>query len=405
MLKKLPRLTNYRLVCALWIAVAAFCAFYKYTPNRYNNYVIFKQVYYHTKAQTNLYSLYGNEYYDSNHYGPVFSMVIAPFAIMSDGWGLLCWSLINAVLLIWAINLLLLPDKIKMLILLFCSIGFANSVHNIQFNPIIAAFIIFSFVMVRKGKDGWATFFIVLGAMVKLYPIIGLAFFVFSKNRWRFIATTLMWFAVFFVLPMAISSSHFVIQSYGDWYHSLVEKNQQNINFNAEQDISFMGVCRRLTNNPGLPNLPFLIFGALVFGIPLLRFKQFNVLTFRLGVLASALLTVVLFSTSSEHPTYIIAVAGAMLWIFIQQKPFSKLNITLLVLLLVITGLGPTDAFPPFIRQDIIANYVMKAWPCIIVWFMIAYELIFTDFTVKQAHSHLNINYYLSNQPDNVANA
>ena len=382
MTKRFPFLTNYKLVCLLWIAVAAFCWQYKFKPNRYNNYLIFKQVYHHTVAETNLYKLYPAEYYDSNHYGPVFSMVVAPFALMPDVWGLFFWSLINAVLLIWAVHLLPVSNRVKTLILLFSSIEFANSVHNIQFNPIITAFIIFSFILVERGKDGWATMFIILGALVKLYPIVGLAFFMFSKNKGKFIATTAMWTILFIVLPMLIASPHFILQSYNDWYLSLVEKNHQNIGFDAAQDISFMGVCRRIVGNPYLPNFPFLMFGALVFGMPLLRFNQFKYLQFRLRVLASALMTVVLFSTGSEHPTYIIAVAGAMLWICMQHQPFTRRNIVLLVCLLVITGLGLTDAFPKYIREEIISNYYMKAWPCIVVWFMIARELIFTDFVV-----------------------
>ncbi|QKJ30200.1 DUF2029 domain-containing protein [Mucilaginibacter mali] len=368
----------------------------------YNNYVIFKQVYFHTVAQTDLYKLYPGEYYDSNHYGPVFSMFVAPFALMSDGWGLLFWSLLNAVLLLWAVDTLPLSNKVKMLILLCSSIEFANSVHNIQFNPIITAFIIFSFRLVRKGKDEWATLFIVLGALIKLYPIIGLAFFMFSKNKGKFIGYTVFWFAFFLVLPAVISSPHFVVQSYTDWYHSLLDKNHQNIGFGAAQDISFMGVCRRMVGNPYLPNTPFLLFGAVVFGLPLLRFSQFTALKFRLRVLASALLTVVLFSTGSEHPTYVIAVTGAMLWMFLQDKPFTTRNIIILVLLLVITGLGLTDAFPKYLREEIVSNYVLKAWPCIIVWFILSYELMFKDFTAKEGIRPDQPQYYklLDKKPD-----
>jgi hypothetical protein len=321
-------------------------------------------------------------------------MVVAPFALMSDGWGLFFWSLVNAVLLLWAVHLLPLSNKVKMLILLFCSIEFANSVHNIQFNPIITAIIIFSFILVERGKDGWATMLIVLGALVKLYPIVGLAFFVFSKNKGRFVWTTAVWLVVFIALPMLITSPSFALQSYTDWYHSLVEKNQLNVGFGAAQDISFMGVCRRIVGNPALPNTPFLLFGAMVFGMPLLRFSQFGAIQFRLRILASALLTVVLFSTGSEHPTYIIAVTGAVLWIFLQDKPFSRRNIVLLVLLLVVTGLGLTDAFPKYIREEIMSNYVLKAWPCIAVWFMLAYELIFTDFKVNDTCSKNGHSYY-----------
>ena len=170
------------------------------------------------------------------------------------------------------------------------------------------------------------------------------------------------------------------------------------------KDISFMGVCRRVVNNPYLPNTPFLLFGALVFGMPLLRFNQFGSLQFRLRILASSLLTVVLFSTGSEHPTYIIAVAGAVLWIFLHEKPFTQANIILLVLLLVVTGLGLTDAFPKYVREEIVTNYVLKAWPCIIVWLLIARELIFTDFTVKVTDNSQGF-YRLLDNDDKLATA
>jgi hypothetical protein len=69
----------------------------------------------------------------------------------------------------------------------------------------------------------------------------------------------------------------------------------------------------------------------------------------------------------------------------IQQKPFTTTNIVLIVLLLVVTGLGLTDAMPKPIRQDIIAKYSIKAWPCIVVWLMISWELLFKDFTAKES--------------------
>ena len=103
---------------------------------------------------------------------------------------------------------------------------------------------------------------------------------------------------------------------------------------------------------------------------------------------------VVIFSTGAEHPTFIIAVAGAVLWMLIQEKPFTTTNIILLVLLLVITGLGLTDAMPKPIRQDIIAKYSVKAWPCIVVWVIISWELLFKDFTGEK---QLRITVVISN--------
>ncbi|MFX7776609.1 hypothetical protein ABTJ98_21485, partial [Acinetobacter baumannii] len=52
-----------------------------------------------------------------------------------------------------------------------------------------------------------------------------------------------------FVLPMIISSPHFVIQSYVDWYEELVFKAAKNVRLdinNDYQDISVMGMVRRI---------------------------------------------------------------------------------------------------------------------------------------------------------------
>jgi hypothetical protein len=240
-------------------------------------------------------------------------------------------------------------------------------------------------MLVEKGKERWATLLIVAGTLVKLYPVVGLAFFLFSKNKSKFIIWTVAWSVILFLAPMIISSPGFVIQSYHEWFGALSGKSAMNTGLATSQDICVMGVVRRLTGNVHVPNLPFLLAAAVIFVLPLWRFSQFRSYKFRLQILATSLIMVVIFSTGAEHPTFIIAVAGAVLWMLIQDKPFTTTNIILLILLLVVTGLGLTDAMPKPIRQDIIARYSVKAWPCIVVWVMISWELLFKDFVGGKA--------------------
>ena len=47
-----------------------------------NNFLIYKGVFWHTFNEQPLYINYPGEYGDSNHYGPLFSLVILPFAIL-----------------------------------------------------------------------------------------------------------------------------------------------------------------------------------------------------------------------------------------------------------------------------------------------------------------------------------
>lgn len=383
MTKKFLWLTGYQWTCVLYIAVAIFSWQMKYFRHIDNNYLIFRQAYYHARAGLNLYAAYPNEYYDMYYYGPLFSLFVAPFAIPPEAVGLFLWEVANAVVIIVAVNMLPLDDRRKKIMLLLCLLEFANSVFYMQFNPMITAMIIISFILVEQGKDQWATLLIVLGAFVKLYPVVGLAFFVFSKDKPRFIIWTIAWFGIMMVLPMLISSPAYVINSYHQWFDALNYKSGLNVQLDTTQDWCLMGVVRRFSNNPMIPNLPFLIAGAIIFALPLTRFKQFNSLKFRLQILASALIMVVLFSTGSEHPTYIIAAAGAALYILIQDKPFTAINIAFIIALL-ITALTPTDVFPRPIRVWC-GHYAVKAWPVIIIWFKLVYELIFKNFVEEKS--------------------
>jgi hypothetical protein len=365
--------------------VAIFSWQMKYFRHIDNNYLIFRDSWYHARAHLDLYAAYPKEYGDIYYYGPLFTLFVAPFALPPEAVGFFLWEVANALAIVWAFSMLPLDNRRKTAMLLLCAIEFANSVFYMQFNPMITAAIIASFMLVEQGEERWATLLIVAGTLVKLYPVVGLAFFLFSKNKPKFILWTAIWSVVLFLAPMLVDGPPYVMQSYHQWFAALSAKSALNTGLNTSQDICVMGVVRRLTGNVHVPNLPFLIAGAIIFALPLLRFSQFKSYKFRLQVLATSLIMVVIFSTGAEHPTFIIAVAGAMLWMLIQQKPFTTTNIILIVLLLVVTGLGLTDAMPKPIRQDIIAKYSVKAWPCIVIWLMVSWELLFKDFTIKES--------------------
>jgi hypothetical protein len=378
-------LSGYQWVWVLYIAVAVFTWQLKYFRNSDNNYLIFRQSYYHAKAEKNLYAGYPEEYGDIYYYGPVFPVIVWPSAALPHWAGFLLWELANAIAILLAVHLLAFTVKRKTQLLLLCAIEYANSIFYMQFNPAITAIIIFSFVFIERRKEQWATLFTVLGTLMKLYPIVGFVFFLFSKNKGKFILWSAIWSVVFLALPLLLSSPHFVFNSYHQWLEAVSAKSALNAGLNTSQDICLMGSVRRVMGDATISNMPFLLAGAVIFAIPLLRFSQFKSLMFRLQILVSALIMVVIFSTGAEHPTFIIAVAGVFIWMLMQDKPYTPFNITMLILVLVITGLGLTDAMPEFIRQPYIAKYSMKAWPVIIVWFKIAYELIFKDFVAAKA--------------------
>lgn len=236
-----------------------------------------------------------------------------------------------------------------------------------------------SAVYVYERKETKSAVAILIGFFVKLYGIAGLSSFFFVKNKWKFILSLLGFGILFLILPMLISSPHFGIQSYSDWFRSLSEKNVSNQVLGNRQDYSLMGIVRRVLGNAEISNLVFLVPGILVFCLPYLRIKQYKSLSFQLMILASTLLFIVLFSSGSESPTYIIAVSGVMIW-FIMQKQKSAFVIGLLIFVIILTCFSFSDLFPKFIKENYIMKYSLKALPCCIVWFRIIYELMTKDF-------------------------
>jgi hypothetical protein len=373
-------LTAYGWVWVLYIAVAVFTWQLKYTRHIDNNYQIFRYSYHHAIADKDLYAAYPKEYGDFYYYGPVFPVIMAPLALLPSGAGFLLWEAGNAIALLLAVHLLPFSTKQKVQLLLLCAIEYANSVFYMQFNPAIAAIIILSFLLVERGKEQWAAMLIMLGTLIKLYPVVGLVFFLFSKNKPKFMIWLAVWCMFFLLLPLVLSSPSFVYNSYHQWMAAVSQKSASNTEFTASQDICLMGMVRRISGHRDIPNLPFILAGLVIYAVPLLRFNQFKSFTFRAQVLASSLIMVIIFSTGAEHPTYIIAVAGVFIWMLIQERPYTALNITLMIFVLTLTGLGLTDAVPEFIRQPYIAKYSLKALPVVIIWLIISRELIFKDF-------------------------
>lgn len=365
---------NRKLIISIWVLLALVSAIKQYLRGNHNNYLIFKNVFYHTLEQKSLYTTYPDLYFDHNHYGPIFSLFIAPFAILPDAVGMVLWCVFNAVVLVYAISQIKLEANKIHLILWICAHEFLTAILGQQFNPIMTSIIILSYVLIEKEKDFWSACLIILGTFIKLYGIVGLAFFFFSKNKLKFIGSLIFWSVVFFILPMAISSPEFIINSYSEWFARLVEKNNENASLTSMQDISIMGMFRKVLNMPHLSNLLFLLPGILLFGLPYLRFSMFSDKKFQLLLLSSVLIFTVIFSSGSESPTYIIAFAGVAIWFVIQEEK-TKWTWFLFIFAMILTSFSPSDLIPKFLRETYVKPYALKALPCILIWFQIIYEL------------------------------
>ena len=129
-----PFFSDSRTLLGLWTLLAIIATIAKMKPERCNNFLIFKGTFWHAWQGTSLYAPYPEEYFDVNHYGPLFSLVIAPFAVTPHFIGLLLWLIGLTLLLYVAVRHSDFSHKQQIFIFWFCAHELLTALYMQQFN-------------------------------------------------------------------------------------------------------------------------------------------------------------------------------------------------------------------------------------------------------------------------------
>ena len=380
----LPFFTQRKYIISLWLVLAFVTSLKQYSIGSYNNYKIFAYVYRHTVQKLPLYVEYPAQYFDSNHYGPFFSVVIGPFAILPDGVGIVLWNLFNTTLLIFGVFKLPIKESYKVAVAWIITNEMITALLSVQFNVGLTGLLLLGFIFLERQKLFYASIAILIGFLVKLYGIVLLAYFFFIKQKFKFLIAFALVAITFFFAPLLITDFAFLRTSYIDWFHALIYKSSYNESVSDMANISFMGFMKKVFNVQ-IHVLVAVAFGAFMLGLILLRRSQYDSLTYKLLLFSDLLLCLVLFNTNVESPTFIIAFVGVAIWFILVEK--SNLNLFLFIFAMILTSFSPTDIFPKFLREQYVKPYALKVLPCIFIWIDITIRLLthkFNQITQKE---------------------
>lgn len=335
---------------------------------KYNNYLIFKSSFYHLKEGKDLYVLHPEDHFDLYKYTPTFSALFGALAVTPDWLGLNAWNLLNALLFLLAIYYLPFFSSYKKgLILAICLIEMMTSMQNEQSNGLVAALIILAVGLLEKNKYLWATLCVVFSVYVKLFGVIGFALFLLYPKKLKLALYALGWMVALFAVPLIFID----VQQYVSLLQSYA--NMLSHDHAASYGYSVMGWLNSWFGYAGSKNVVVLA-GATLFMAPFLKIRSYASETFRILMLASALIWMVVFNHKAESPTFIIAMAGVALWFVRSEKSIT--NIVLFTVAFIFASLSPTDIFPRAIRETFVKPYCLKAVPCIFIWVKITCELL-----------------------------
>ena len=376
-----PFWSDWRTISVVYALIPVIIGLLKWTKEN-DTYQIYKSVFYNTLQQLSLYDFYPYLHGDCNHYGPVFVYVIAPFAMLPDTWGMLLWECFLVAMFYVAVRYMPLQRWQKVFMFWFCAHEVLTPLFVEQYDLAMAASYLLMFACIEKKKPVWAAFFIVLNIFIKLYGVMGLAFFFFVEDKKKFILACFGWAALFFVAPMLLSSPEYVVQQYVNWYESLVAKNAQNLAeaFNTT-NTSLLVIPRKISGNTEYSDLWLIIPGILLFLSPYRRISQYKHQAFRYAMLASVTMFVTLFSTGTESYGYIAPMTGFVVWYTTAPWKRGRWDLVLLIYAFIFTSLCTSDVFfPRFIWKQLIEPYALKALPTTIVWFYLIWEMNTKDY-------------------------
>lgn len=395
--------------------------------SHYNNYIIFKQSFYHLIAQKDLYVHYPQEQYDLFKYPPTFALLFAPFSLLPDFLGYSTWTALNLLLPVFAIYKLQgISGRAKgaMSTLLLLE-GFTSALNS-QSNGLMLGLLLFAFVAMQNGRISQAVLFIWITAFIKLFGILFFAMLlVFPGALKKSLLRVPLIFGALYLLPLPVLGWEGLQRQYASMFNLLAHDHGYFVKY------SVMGWLQQWFGLRPNKNL-ILMLGLGLQCIPLLVFIIKQKL-WRSGSLeqvnskslerwqslfaASWLLWMVIFNHMAESATYVIAVGGAMLAFSqvksmnnadfesaknnqldnVRNNPIDSINqsnnsvqhdgwrrhlnfqnspwIAAFIMMFLFTMLGPTDIYPKEVRFWIVETAQLKAFPCILLWGLTVFHL------------------------------
>lgn len=177
-------------------------------------------------------------------------------------------------------------------------------------------------------------------------------------------------------MQVVFTSWDYVAGQYLAWVSDIEAKDGTN-QMSLYQNRGLIGMIRKLSGFASYADLWVIGAGLLLYGASYLRYRVWGDVRFRLLLLASTLLFVVLFSSGTEICSYILAAPGVLIWWFTAHR---RRGWHWVVVGLLFVGVFANALFPPPIYYDVVFTYALKALPFAVVWFAVSAQLLYGRF-------------------------
>lgn len=362
-------LLNPRFVALVYTVLIVIVTAQHYLKGTINNYYIFAKPFFNLLEGKDLYLEYPQYYYDTYKYSPTFALFMGVFAVLPDWLGLLGWNLLNGAVLYTAGRRLFPDANRSMLFLLLLLIDAMTAFHNSQANCLLVGLMLWVYINLENKKTAWAALCLMLALFIKIYGIgIGLLFLLYPTQLVRGVLWSALFGLALAFSPLLVTSWADFLVIYQGWF-DIVRASATAV------QLSLMGLLDAWFNL-NVPKGPVQAAGLLLLLLPLVHWRFWRHPDYRRLYVSSILIFVVVFNQMAESPTFVIPVAGFVLW-WMYYRHSTPLALPLFVLVAVLTTLSATDLFPSSVRNNVFDPYKLKVLPMILAWALIQGQLLF----------------------------
>jgi hypothetical protein len=355
----------------------------------YNNFQIFSHGSLDFWTGTNPYSDWSHlsvlgKQLDVFLYGPLFSIVFTPFALLPGSIGVVCWNLFTYTLFFFSV--FTLPEKFnsekKRFIFFFPVLLLFSTLLSVQFNPVVASLFLFSYTLLEKKHGFWAVLLIMLSGFIKVYGIFQLAMLLFYPRFWRNVLSAFLIGVIMLLLPLVKINANELVAYYQSWITAVTVHSDASRFYSIYRPVCLFAQSIE-------PFMGFISLGVLfiIFSLTLLKLKLFREsFLYRAQFLGILMSWAILFGLSSERHTYVIAVVGYAIW-YLSVTP-TKLDRILLWVNFILLGVLPVDLLCPWIISNfILAKLNLGVIIFAFTWFLMVYKTYSSLFRFKSITS------------------
>lgn len=337
-----------------------------------NNFLIFRWSFLNLASGHDMYASQPQHHADLYKYSPSFAVLFAPFALIPFSISLALWDALNALLLFFAVERLL-PSRQAAITLALIYLEVLRSIQRSQSNSLVTALVILAFLSFERRKQLGAAFSIAIGAAVKIFPLAALALAIFYPRRIRFAVLMVVAMAVVLALPLLVISPAGLAAQYHSW-QAVESVDALSVGGGGGGGL-YGGVMQQLRLIFGVswPNWPVQLGGTVLLMLPLVRWRSWAHVDFRLRFLCALLVYMVIFNHQSESPSFVIAVTGIAIWFV--TTPRTWWHTTVMVLTILVVSISSTDITPKNWQRDFFVHYRLKTIPCTLAWITMIWEL------------------------------